>query len=202
MAVYRYFKTISGFSGYRVVRTMGSRKDYRQEWISAKEYGWDLAKALAYSLSEDWDKEAAAIKQTKESNRLTYRFSQRHDRPNCIVTGLSANISFRTPDQTGWGGYEVAPCFIVRPKGKGRSPKEFRIRKLGFDGAYAAAVDYYADVFNMDEYDKILLLERRPPASLFTGYLLDRLTERVGVENAPTREELESLLYYWETEAA
>lgn len=195
MAVYYYFKTISGFSGFRVARTVAGKQ--RQEWLSSGEYGYDLAKSLAYSLDDDWKKEAAAYNKAKKSDRTTYRFSPYPDRPNCIATGLSAYIVFKTEAQTRRGGHELAPCFIVRYPNRGNTVKEFRINKLGYVGAYTAAVDHYADIYGVNEHDKAKLLALMPPASVFTDYLLDRLTERVGVGDAPTRDELEAILYGW-----
>jgi len=163
----------AGFIGYRVTRTLGSNKDYRQRYFSEKKLGWKEALRQAELQDEKWAKEARIRRRSKRIHEING--TQKTTSKNIIVTGFRAVILIENRFRTGEFRTYFAPAFEVRRVGTMEIPIIFRIRKLGYRGAYIKATEKYSELQGLSARSRLALIAKMPDRELFRGFLRRRL---------------------------
>jgi len=186
MAVFEYNQDQSGtgFSGFRVARTIGSAKEYRQKYFAFSKYDHSEAKRLAYALDEKWKNEAkqtivhrsvdeysaVALNKTKPKDSLS--------RSVHIAKGFRAYIGVEKKTINGITIPYIFPCFLVKKPGRKNSEKVFRINTLGYARAFNEAVKYYQETRDISVSDVLALQARCPEKNVFTVQLRQTLLDR------------------------
>lgn len=165
----------AGFTGFRVATTIGSDKDYRQQYFSLKEYSYHQARLLANKLNDEWRSQAEEYLVSRSP-----AVSLNTKTPNVITNGLRAVISLDKKMRNGKINNYLVTGFMVDTKNLsgGRVSKLHRTALHGYDTAFEMAVEHYCQVRGLDLEDQELLMTLKPTTDLFTGYLLDRLSKR------------------------
>jgi hypothetical protein len=155
----------SGFIGYRVATTLGDSTEFRQQYFGLAQYSPGEALRLAESLNAKWRADAEAAKR----DGLLVR-KRPYSGAGVIVMGLRATLKVERGRKAHYGTY-ITPCFAVTIPGYGRGQKNFLTTTLGFDRAYAEAVDCYCRLHDLSETERAVVLSLKPSKQLFTETL-------------------------------
>jgi len=165
-----------GFEGFRVARTIGGDANYRQRYFSLNRYSYAEANKLANTLDEKWKKETTAALNNKRI--LSVSKKNENASPHIIVEGFRAAILVERKKRAGETRTYYSPGFYVKKPGYGQSNIFFRVRKHGYQGAYIEAAKKYSDIHGLSANVRLALIAKKPNRSLFTNYLLQKLTEK------------------------
>lgn len=163
----------AGFVGFRVATSGGSDSIYLQQYFSLNQYGYERAKLLADRLNERWRKGAEA--RLAEDKGVVKR---KGSSQNIICTGLRAYINVEIKKRSGEIRKYYTPVFVVKNPGYGKGEFTFRTSSRGYENAYLAAVDKYAEIHNLSDLNYVALLNKMPDKDLFRGALLDQVYRR------------------------
>ncbi|MBN4063739.1 hypothetical protein JYT79_03050 [Cardiobacterium sp. AH-315-I02] len=162
-----------GFVGFRVARTIGEEKNYKQKYFSAKKHGYANAKILANDQDSQWLMQAEKVR--FQSKRNT---SRKNRNINIIVDGLRAYISTENRIRDGKKKTYFTPCFLVKKIGAGQPSIMFRTNKHGYKKAYILAVKKLAEIQDLPATKALSIMAAMPDKKIFTGYLLDNIRKR------------------------
>ncbi len=163
MAIFEYKEGEhpGGFVGFRVVCTVGG--EYRQKYFSLRKVKRNEKAALKKQVVELEAKWAA------EAEKIRKERAVMGDHPNVKkvhatgYTGLRCVILCEKKKRAGELRSYYAPAFVARGKGE----KAFRISKFGYENAWAAAVNYYADNHELPRGLKPKMLKAIPDKAQF-----------------------------------
>lgn len=162
----------AGFVGFRVVRTIGTEKDYRQKYYGLTEYSYQRAEALAYKQDEAWAIEAKSVLKDARINKIRGSGGE-----HIIANGLRAAFLVERKVRGGETRSYINPAFMVKLPGYGKADKAFRIGKTGYRQAYAKAVIFFCKIHDYDNEVRRDLLEKMPAPSVFLVDLARNLKE-------------------------
>jgi len=174
-----------GFIGYRVATTLGEATEFRQRYFGFTQYSPGEAKRLAESLDVQWRADAEAAKR----DGLLVR-KRSYGGAGVIVMGLRATFKVERGRKAHYGTY-ITPCFAVTIPGYGRGQQNFLTTKLGFDGAYAEAVECYCRLHDLTAAERAAVLALKPSRKLFTDTLrFDLLRRGIPISEAVVKAKL------------
>lgn len=157
----------AGFVGLRVVTTIGVNSEYRQTYLSYRDYPNGKARALADSLNEKW--RAKALDRVKAS-----WLSEPKARAGkgWLATGFRADLMRESKYRAGKMKTYLSPVFVVDgwPRQSGVPTKSFRVnvqKGRSIDRVYQAAVSHYVGIRGLGFHEKTALLARAPSPDLF-----------------------------------
>lgn len=162
----------AGFVGYRVATTLGESTEFRQRYFSLSEYSPAEAQRLADALNAKWRNDASAV---IRDGRLTRKRS--YSGAGVIVMGLRAAFRVERGRKAHYGTY-ITPCFSVSIPGYGKGQRNFPTTRLGFDGAFTAAVECYCQVHDLTLAERSSVLAMKPSRRLFSDTLRFDLLRR------------------------
>lgn len=169
MAVIEYAEGdhASGFVGLRVVTTLGLNTEYRQVYLSYRDYSTEKARALAEALNAQWREQADIQIRHNWLSRPSKRSGQ-----GWLASGLRADLLRENKVRGGQKKMYFAPAFVVDgwPRQSKKPSRFFRInveKGRSVDQAYQAAIDQYATLRKLAAEEQAALLSRQPPAQLF-----------------------------------
>jgi hypothetical protein len=87
-----------------------------------------------------------------------------------IVMGLRAAFRVERGRKAHYGTY-ITPCFSVTIPGYGKGQRNFLTTRLGFDGAFMAAVECYCHVHDLTLAERSTVLAMKPSRRLFSDTL-------------------------------
>jgi len=167
MAVIEYKKGEhpQGLVGFRVARTLGSDNQRKEYFFSISVHG-----SKAEDLARTKDQELSEL--ARKNRRLN---SLKRKSPYQFATGFCAKILVERKVRGGETRTYFCPAFCVSYDGR---DKAFRIPKLGFSGAWAKAVNYFAESRSLNGNEALSLLARKPDKSIFIDTMLKKTQSR------------------------
>ena len=166
---YKHGMHPGGFCGFRVARTIGDSKKYRQKYFSFRFYG-EEAETLARALDERWAAEAR--KTLKLSRTQNICSSRPPPNPATIVRGFRAVIVIEKKFRGGEKRAYFVPGFSIKIPGRSAGSRLFRIQKWGYRDAFILAARQFAQYHHLTPDERLALIAKCPPPAVFTDYLL------------------------------
>lgn len=159
----------SGFIGIRVTRSFAGQ--YRQAYFSFRQEGGMATAERQKSLMAEAEALESRWKKESEEHRYQARLSVAH--PNTKpgrsvgVEGITAEFAVDNSGQTRSYYY---PGFRVSQPGPGsRAATHIRFSQYGYEGAWKAAVELWAERYGILPKDKKRILRNMPPREHFTA---------------------------------
>jgi hypothetical protein len=162
----------SGFIGFRVVTTLGDASEFRQKYFGLTQYSYREAEHLAEKLNAKWRADAEQYLQDTRLHR-----TRSYGGDGVIVLGLTAGFRVERGRKAHYGTY-ITPRFTVNKPGHGAGSKSFATTLLGYDKAFANAVEYYCLLHGMTDKERRHVLGLKPDPALFTETLRIKLLSR------------------------
>lgn len=160
-----------GFIGFRVSRTVGINTDYRNRYFTEKKHGWPEAERLAGLQDKKWEKQALEFR--RSSRLLEVIKTPKNPAPNIIVSGFRAVIEVDKKTRAGELRTYFSPGFTITGL-SAKTTEFFRIKRLGYQGAYIKAAKKYCDLHNIPTNARLSLIAKKPDKEIFTGFLRQR----------------------------
>ena len=159
----------SGFIGIRVTRSFAGQ--YRQAYFSFRQEGGIATAERQKSLMTEAEALEARWKKESEEHKYQSRLSLAH--PNTKpgrsvgVEGITAEFAVDNSGQTRSYYY---PGFRVSQPGPGsRAATHIRFSQHGYEGAWKAAVELWAERYSILPKDKKRILRNMPPREHFSA---------------------------------